>query len=524
MIPTETDIDRFKRAFRSKHAPKIGLRNDFFAAAGVCPYLLLSWLAAQERGKSIVVADAGNGLSSVALAFETSNLVHAFVKDDALSLSSYPNVLRHPVSLMDAGVLETWKETVLDSAIIFLDLAGHAGDQEHRLYEFLRENHYKGLVVCDHMWEKKTMRDSFLYRIPEANRCDVSLLGNCAGTFLVAFSETWLREFTDKKVDLSKWTLVTAYFNLTRCPDASNEIKARDAAYYFQHATYTLCSPYNLVVYCDEESLPTIQAIRPVAYKTKYVVTRFDDIRVAPDAKTFAEYRLQIAENRQRKPYRFDPRNTPSYYLFCLSRYWMMRETIAENPFGSTHFCWINFCMERMGYKNILHLEECLSLYRDKFSTCYIDFVPEQLVQNTAEYFQVGRCSMCSGFFTGAGDYMSQVAGLIIDKFRKYVAEGYGHADEQLYSPVFFENKGLFEPYFGDYSEMITNYKYIYERATEPVHNFIRNSFQHGQFDLCLTACRVLLESLALGKCQLDDNYKRHLEHYFSHCTSRLGA
>jgi len=261
-----------------------------------------------------------------------------------------------------------------------------------------------------------------------------------------------------------------------------------------------------------------------VKYKTKYVVTTFDDIRVAPDASTFAEYRVQIAENRQRKPYRFDPRNTPSYYLFCLSRYWMMRETIAENPFGSTHFGWINFCMERMGFKNILHLEECLSVYRDKFSTCYIDFVPEQLVRNTAEYFQFGRCSMCSGFFTGNGDYMHQVAGLIIDQFRKYVAEGYGHADEQLYSPVFFENKSLFEPYFGDYSEMITNYKYIYERATEPVHNFIRNSYQHGQFELCLTACRVLLESLALEKCHLDENYLRQLDFYFSQSTLRLGV
>jgi hypothetical protein len=483
-------------------------------------------LAAQRRDQSIVVADAGNGLSAVALAFEASNTVHAFSLEAAPLLQSYPNVLHHPVSSspLDAGVLDTWKDVVLGSALVWIDFAEHGGEQERALYEFLRDNKYQGLLVCDHMWEKKAMRDSFLYRIPEANRYDVSLIGNGKGTFLVAFADEWVNAFAEKKVDLSKWTLVTAYFNLTRCPDASKEIIARDAAYYFQHATYTLSSPYNLVVYCDEESLPTIQAIRPAEYKTKYVVTTFDDIRVAPDAKTFKEYRLQIAENRRLKPYHFDPRNTPSYYLFCLSRYWMMRETIAENPFGSTHFAWINFCMERMGYKNILHLEECLAVYRDKFSTCYIDFVPESLVQNTAEYFKVGRCSMCSGFFTGNGDCMRQVAGLIIDKFRKYVGEGYGHADEQLYSPVFFENKELFEPYYGDYSEMITNYKFIYERATEPVHNFIRNSFQHGQYALCLSACQVLLESLALEKCRLDETYLRHLDFYFTECTSRLSA
>jgi hypothetical protein len=307
---------------------------------------------------------------------------------------------------------------------------------------------------------------------------------------------------------------------LTKCPDASAEIKARDSNYYFESAITTLSLPYNLVVYCDEASLPKIQQIRPEIYaeKTKYVVVSFEEIRLltAPNAKTFAEYRAQIAENRRNYPYHFDPRNTPSYYLFCLSRYWMLQQVILENPFESTHFAWINFCIERMGYKNMLHLEECLMEKRDKFSTCYIDYVPQGLVERTSEYFQAGRCSMCSGFFTGDRFYMFNVCRLIIDKFQKYVDEGYGHADEQLYSPVFFENPDYFDQYYGDYQEMITNYVYVYERATEPVHNFICNSFQHGNYELCLRACRVMLRSIALGKCRLNTQYMQMLEHYFT--------
>ena len=164
----------------------------------------------------------------------------------------------------------------------------------------------------------------------------------------------------------------------------------------------------------------------------------------------------------------------------------------------------------------MLNLEEFLSVYRDKFSTCYIDFVPEWLVENTAEYFKVGRCSMCSGFFTGNKEYMFKVCGLIIEKFKKYVEEGYGHADEQLYSPVFFENRHLFDQYLGDYTEMITNYKYVYDRPTEPVRNFIRNSFQYGEYELCLKACKVMIESIGLNKCKLDDEPMRALEHFFT--------
>jgi hypothetical protein len=94
-----------------------------------------------------------------------------------------------------------------------------------------------------------------------------------------------------------------------------------------------------------------------------------------------------------------------------------------------------------MGFRNLIHLEEGLAVNRDKFSTCYIDYIPENLVRNMREYFRWGRCSMCSGFFTGNAEYMSRVCDLIEDKFLYYLNIGYGHADEQLFSPVYFENQ-----------------------------------------------------------------------------------
>jgi len=95
----------------------------------------------------------------------------------------------------------------------------------------------------------------------------------------------------------------------------------------------------------------------------------------------------------------------------------MLMKTIEDNPFNSSHFAWINFCIERMGFNNLIRLDECLDQYRDKFSTCYIDFIPYNLIKDTKEYFKWGRCSMCSGFFTGNKKYMYNVCKLILDKF-----------------------------------------------------------------------------------------------------------
>ena len=160
-------------------------------------------------------------------------------------------------------------------------------------------------------------------------------------------------------------------------------------------------------------------------------------------------------------------------------------------------------------------MEECLAVNRDKFSTCYIDYIPESLVKNTQEYFKWGRCSMCSGFFTGNADYMYRVCDLIENKFLHYLSIGYGHADEQLYSPVYFENPELFEHYYGDYQQMITNYKYIYDAPEPPVHNFIRNSFVNKNYKLCLDACKFVMESIRLEKCFLNSDYLKELNYYY---------
>jgi hypothetical protein len=184
-----------------------------------------------------------------------------------------------------------------------------------------------------------------------------------------------------------------------------------------------------------------------------------------------------------------------------------MKEVIETNPFQSTHFAWINFCIERMGFKNLIRLDEALSVKRDKFSTCYIDYIPESLVNNTAEYFKMGRCGMCSGFFTGNETYMYNVCDLIENKFLEYLHLGYGHADEQLYTAVYFQNTDLFEHYYGDYQQMITNYVYIYDAPEPPIYNFIKRSYENSNHIKCYEGCKFVFNSWALGKCEINENY-----------------
>jgi len=499
--------------------------EEYFSACGAQHYRLLSYFSSLFHHSNIIDIGTHRGNSSLALSYNKTNTIHTF---DIVSninphiMAHTDNVICYKDNIFDEETANNkYKELILSCPFILLDVDPHDGGNETIFYEYLKKIDYKGFVICDDIWYFKEMRDNFWYNISHVERYDLTHLGHWSGTGIINFNRD---KYKFKKNNNDDWTLVTSYFDLTKCPDASKEIKDRNQDYYLSHANSTLHLPYNLVIYCDAASLPKIMKIRPdeLKEKTKYIVREFDEFQIVKNgnslSNTFVEYRNKINKNRQEKPYHFDNRNTASYYLFCLSRYIMLKEMIELNPFESTHFAWINFCIERMGYTNLIHLDEALSVHRDKFSTCYIDYIPQELVQNTPEYFKWGRCSMCSGFFTGNKKYMYEVCDKIENKFLEYVEAGYGHADEQLYSPVYFENPDLFEHYFGDYQQMITNYVYVYEKYDTPLHCFIKNSLNHGNNKKCMEACSFLYQSVLLKKIKMSPHDFNQLYQCMKQC------
>ena len=500
-------------------------KKEFFDVSGKEHYKLLAYFSTLFNNKNIIDIGTHRGSSALALSYNPTNTIHSFDIMDKIynnSLHTKENIKFYLDNIF--ANFEKYSDLLLNAPIIFLDIDPHDGFLEMDFYYYLKSKNYQGILICDDIWHFNGMRNNFWYLIEDQYKYDLTDYGHWSGTGIVCFNENY--KFPKYKND--NWTLVTAYFNLTKCYDASNEIKARDQTYYLNSSISTLSLPNNLVIYCDEESYSSIYNLRPeyLREKTKYVICEFDDFCFVKNGvkldKTFKDYRVNIIENRKKNTYYFDNRNTASYYLFCMCRYIMLKDVITQNYFNSTHFAWINFCIERMGIHNVARLPEALSVNRDKFSTVYIDYIPENLIKNTKEYFLYGRCSMCSGFFTGNAEYMYKVCDLIENKFLQYLELGYGHADEQLYSPVYFENPELFEQYYGDYHEMITNYKYIYDCPEKPIYNFIRNSFNNKDYKKCLEGCKFVLRSIKLNKCKLDGNYMNQLTQYFINCNMEL--
>jgi hypothetical protein len=490
--------------------------SEFKDVAGREHYKLLAYLSFQFSNRIILDIGTHKGASSLALSYNPTNTIYSFDIQHLYPLPQVDKINYHRENLWDPSTRDRWESIILESAFIFMDIDPHEGTRELEFYQWLRDKNYQGFIVTDDIWYFKEMRDNFWYKIPSEHKIDVTEMGHWSGTGIIRFtpSEMW-----PARTVPTNWTVVTAYFDLTKMPDASPGIKERPLEHYLQSAKSTLSLDQNLVVFCEPENEAVLRGMRPafLADKTKYVTMSFEEFPLT-------KFRDIIIKNRITNPYRFDERNTASYYLMCMARYAMLKKTISENPFGSTHFAWLNICIERMGYTNLIELDNVFLQGRDKFSTCYINYRPRWLVENPAEYYRYGGlCSMCSGFFTGNAMYMARFCDLIEESFMWYLNQGYGHADEQLFSAVYFKEPEIFEFYYGDYKEMIRNYVWVKERPDSPIHLFISSSFAHGDYGACIKGCLILWRSYKKGYATLGIGELDKLIRIYRVCLVKLG-
>jgi hypothetical protein len=317
---------------------------------------------------------------------------------------------------------------------------------------------------------------------------------------------------------MPSWTIVTGVFDLTSLPDAVDVLLERDIAHFLRHSTATLTLDQPMVIFCEPKTLDALKARRPehLHAKTKFIAMEFSEFPLY-------RYKEQILANRKAHPEIQHNRCNPSYYLLCMARYAMLKRVMEENPFGSTHFAWLNICIERMGPSNVKYLPDVFASFRDKVSTCFIDYVSYKLTLDAPAYYQYGRCSLCSGFFTGRKDYLTRFCDRVEEKFLHYLALGYGHADEQLFAPVFYENREIFEVYYGDYSEMITNYHWIRERAHEPLRLLIQRSFAGEDYTVCIGGCDALWKSFKKGTAVLRPEELSTFLSLYRTCRVKLG-
>lgn len=173
--------------------------------------------------------------------------------------------------------------------------------------------------------------------------------------------------------------------------------------------------------------------------------------------KTYFYKYKDIIDELQKKFIVYDrqiEKDTPLYVIVNNNKFHCIEDAINNNYFDSDKFVWIDF-----GISSRSNLE---------FVNTWIKDVPDKIRQMliTPNYFnifdkEVHHTSyhfIGGGVFSGHKDYLLKYSELFKKRFEKTISEEWWQQDEVNMALVYYQNKELFSPFYGDYQDILTNY------------------------------------------------------------------
>lgn len=174
----------------------------------------------------------------------------------------------------------------------------------------------------------------------------------------------------DPKGPERKITFVTCLLHLTPYDNYTGRTSIED---YFEHGKNILKQDIQLVIFIErkfEDKLKDlIGSCRPKVEDSD----KFPDIHIIPTS--LPEMPLWPSRDKFQagmKPSGANQKMTPEYYLLTWSKFDMMKQCMAENPFKSSHFVWIDYGLGHVNvadnFKRLSEFEDLLQNNPDKFS------------------------------------------------------------------------------------------------------------------------------------------------------------
>jgi len=149
-------------------------------------YRLLTYLARQYNGITIIDAGTHTGLSCLSLVQNEKNSIISYdiVDKNIDFLKPYNNVELKTldINMEDADIIKS-------AEIILLDIDPHDGEQEKRFTNLLNEISYEGYVLCDDIHLNGGMRD-WWGGITDIEKYDITEIGHGSGTGLLCYNRT----------------------------------------------------------------------------------------------------------------------------------------------------------------------------------------------------------------------------------------------------------------------------------------------------------------------------------------------
>jgi hypothetical protein len=270
-------------------------------------------------------------------------------------------------------------------------------------------------------------------------------------------------------------TVVSMFFHLNQ---------ARPKSFYLTHGRTILTLEAPMVLFCDAETRPDLEAIRgdrPTVYMEKPLA----------DYDYYRTLLPIVRANRVTRPSP-DPRNTPEYFLLSVFKLYALLIASQRADFPTTHYMWID-----VGCAHVVRglpeaLAPILAAPRPKIACCCIRYRSRnELYPMTSYLANGGPCGVAAGLITVEVAYIPKLFTFANAILYDQISQGIGHAEEQLLIYCYDSHPEWFSPFFGDYSSLATNYHQTREDRASVQAFVVQPALADGRADLAHAALQI---------------------------------
>jgi len=289
-------------------------------------------------------------------------------------------------------------------------------------------------------------------------------------------------------------TLTTSCFDLTKFHKGSRSLKEA-----IQNMRTLLEVPCYLVIYTDSNCFELIREIRNeygLDHLTKYVISKFEDLY-------YYKFIEDVKKNRSVYWPTRDDRTCSENHLLQISKVDFVKQTILSNPFNTATFGWIdaNIGVKFSKIAEDYHKDMLLDVLRsvgEKLHVQILNVTDKKYkdTENKREFYQAYRWIVCGSFYTMGPTIGLKFIKRMDELFCEATKTGFGHGDELLFLEIIDEFYDEIERGYGDYAQILNNYKAPVNNLWYIYHYIIKNYINMGYFKECCDCCQKVVDSV----------------------------
>ena len=294
------------------------------------------------------------------------------------------------------------------------------------------------------------------------------------------------------------YTIISAWYNVRE--KENHELKNDNdmkhfctPEYYYKCLKLLLEKEFPIIIFTEPSCEKKIWDLRPLHLHnlTRVIIKDYDELSMYC---YFEKYCL----NHLKSPIpNLDPlKFTPLYKFLVLQKTEFLKEGAMANPFSTKQFAWMDTRLHSVYNMDINETNNIFeSIDPNRILIHQMAYTTKEEIEDKNNFYQYTRGKIAAGFFGGYFDKVIEFANLCKQEIISSINQNLALTDEMVYAYVVGKNPNLFNPYFGDYSEMLKNVLYVKNNAHLPV-LFMYTSFNCGNHYYTSKVCDALTKGL----------------------------